>query len=309
MENKVLITGAGGFVGKHLSEFFPASAWKIGGLNDLTSANLLDINLVEKILRISQVNEIIHLAGYNGGIEFNVHYPADIMMKNTVMGLNLLWMASRQITISKMLSTITSCGYSYENADKPLEEKNYLKDQPHHTVACHGYAKRNLFLASMYMWQQYQFNAVCVCPTTLYGPHDNFDQTKSKVVAGLINRFVKAKQEGHSTVECWGSGKPLREIMFVKDAVKYIQLALLRYNDPTLPLNIGSGQEISIRELAELIARLVKYTGKIVWNTSRPDGQQRKLLCRKRQLEILGELPLTSVEDGLAETIEWRFKN
>lgn len=323
---KVLVTGGTGFIGKWLIDELNshnAITYSIG--NDLSInakytryCDLLDDQRLDNILK-EGFDYIFHLAGYNGGIKFNMEKPAGVFIANTLMAMNIITSAMFS-GVQKIVSTVTSCGYPFEEyfdedydvyGWRPTEvmiENSYLNGPPHETVACHGYAKRNLQLASYYANKEYGLNAVCVCPTTVYGPGDNFDPDYSKVMGGLIYKFVKAKQENSNSVTLWGTGAAQREFIYVEDAGKYIYLSLLKYNNSSMPLNIGSGQEISIKELAEKVAKAVKYNGKIEWDTSKPDGQLRKCLDRTRQEQILGKIELTPLDEGIQKTVDWYMR-
>lgn len=323
---KILVIGGTGFIGKWLIDELNSHEAVTYSMSSTKSVNahysiVSDLlNDAELDLTFSQgFDYVFHLAGYNGGIKFNQDQPAAIFMANTLMAMNLITVCCFT-NVQKVVSTVTSCAYPAEEyfdedyevygwrPTEVMKEQNYLDGYPHETVACHGYAKRNLLLASYYANKQYGLNAVCVCPTTVYGPGDNFDPNRSKVMGGLIGKFVKAKQENDSSVTLWGTGAAQREFIYVEDAVKYIYLSLLKYDDCSMPLNIGSGQEIPIKELAEKVAKAVKYNGRIEWDTTKPDGQLRKCLDRTRQEKILGKIKLTPLDEGIAKTVEWYLK-
>jgi GDP-L-fucose synthase len=219
--------------------------------------------------------------------------------------------------VPKIVNVVSSCAYptdeliTYESGESQfepreiLDEESFFDGPPHETVACHGYAKRNLVLATEYFADQYGTPAICVCPTTLYGPGDSFDAKRTKVMGGMIKRFLQAKQEKAPSVTCWGSGSAKREFLYVEDACKYMALAADKYDSSYTVLNIGSGQEITVKELAEKVAKVVKYDGEILWDTSKPDGQLRKRLDTTRQKQILGDIELTPLEVGIQKTVDW----
>jgi GDP-L-fucose synthase len=304
LENKVVIvTGATGFLGRHVCSLLMKMGAKVNELNSKTwdmrkFPNDYVLGLFEN------ADYVIHLAGLNGGIQFNQEHKCDIFLQNTLMGFNLLSTCVHFNKIKKVLSTVTSCGYPQHH--NHLIEYNYIDDKPHRTVSCHGYAKRNIVLATDMFRETYGVPAITVCPTTLYGPGDKTDPIRSKVVGALITRFIIAKRENAESVTLWGTGKAQREIMYVEDAAKYLLVALEKYNTSCYPINIGSEQEFTIAELADKISNLVGYKGKILWDNTKPDGQMRKKLSTYLQYEILGKMQLTDADEGLRKTIAWQ---
>ena len=290
---RVLVTGATGFLGSHLMEILP----KYGYQATVFDYEMLNYeNILSFFEQHDKFNYAIHCAGYNGGIEFNRQKPFDIFYQNTVIGLNLLNACVGRV--DKVVSIVASCAYPFaepvEDADafvyrtkEIMKEHCFLDDNPHPSVACHGYAKRNLQLASYYAKTQHNLNAICVCPTTLYGKGDSFLPEKTKVMGAMVKRFVDAVHNKDKEVVIWGSGKPLREFLYVEDAANLIVLAMEKYNDSQYPLNLGSGQEMSIRALAEMMAALTGFDGKIAFDISREDGQYRKRLDLTKMHEVL----------------------
>lgn len=247
---------------------------------------------------------VIHLAGWNGGIEWNRTYPADIFYKNTQMGLNVL-NCCVEYSVEKIISVLASCAYP-GSTDEELKEEDLWNGLPHDSVECHGLAKRTLHAYSKQIQKQYGIPAICCILTNCYGPHDSYHPQKTKVVGALIRKFVEAKQQNLPKVFCWGTGEPLREFMYAEDAGKAINNVLLYYNELD-PINIGSGQEISIRELAETIAYIVGYKGKIIWESS-GGGQKRKRLNLDRYYSTI-KYPITPLKTGLLRTIMWYVDN
>lgn len=319
--DKLFITGGTGFLGKYVTDIMSKDyrVWSMGR----RTLDLMDRESISSIFEEYLPDYVIHLAGYNGGIKFNLDFPADIFYKNTIMGLNLLDVCANN-GVKKIVSMTTSCAYpktniayinepfyNYITAEDRQEyyEQTFFDGDIDDTVACHGFAKRNLALASNFYKKQYGLNAVTLCSTTLYGPGDSFDVNKTKVMGGLIAKFVQAKQRKEPVVTCWGTGNPLREFLYVADAAKLMSLSLLTYNDNKYPLNIGSGQEVSIKQLAEMVAKVVKYNGRIEWDTSKPDGQYRKKLNLNKQKQVLGDISFTPLEEGIQNTVDWYWRN
>ena len=202
---------------------------------------------------------------------------------------------------------MTSCAYP-DTGMEVLHEKDFWNGQPNKTIRAHGVAKRILQAASEAYLDQYKFNSVSVCVTNLYGPNDTFNLFRTKVVGALIRKFVEAKQEDEQEVECWGTGNPKREFMYVDDAANAIVQALQKYEEQDQPLNIGTGQDITIKELVEYISDAVEYHGGVVWNTEKPDGQMKKLLSVDRMKEIIQITPM-SVKEGIQKTVDWYIEN
>ena len=202
---------------------------------------------------------------------------------------------------------MTSCAYP-DTGMEVLSEDTFWDGQPNKTIRAHGIAKRTLQTAAEAYNDQYELDAVTVCVTNLYGPHDTFNLVRTKVVGALIRKFAEAVIEEDDTVECWGTGAPMREFMYVDDAAEAIIQALIVYDDNTKPLNIGTGKDISIKQLVEYIRSSVKYEGEVFWNTEKPDGQMKKLLDTSRMKEIIDINPIP-VEEGIKKTVDWYVIN
>lgn len=317
---KILITGAYGFLGQHLIQELLRNGAEERLLKvwDHQRHDLININNYSHFTGYGPFDYVFHLAGYNGNIQFNLSDGADIFYRSTVMGLNLLdWAAKTKA--GKVISMVASCGYPEyipnatmacpcgvcEDCEMQVCNEHYYFSGPcNPTVECHGYAKRNLQLASKLYWKQYNLNAVCLCPCTLYGPGDSFDPKKTKVMGGLIKKFSDAARD-KTDVTLWGTGTPMREFLYVEDAAKLIVEAGIKYEGHNIPLNIGSGQEISIKELANYIALATKFMGKINWDTTKPDGQYRKRLDLTEMQKILTPQPFMPLYDGIIKTVEY----
>ncbi len=310
---RVLVTGGMGFFGKHLCDlvgeqmdvdvYRPLSKEDFDLTDWYATSRMFDA--VER--NAGPVSLVFHLAGWNGGILFNQTYGFDIFSRNTEMAMNIL-SACLARKVKKVVSVVASCAYP-EDSHIPRQrevmvEDDFLDSPPHESVACHGYAKRNLQLASYFINKQYGLNAVCACPTTLYGPGDSFDPDRTKVLGAMVKRFVDAADRNDHEVVCWGSGKAMREFLYVEDAAKMLVQVMEKYDDSELPLNLGTGQEVSIKELAETVARAAGYKGSMRWDTSKPDGQLRKRLDLTRMKQYI-DVPITPLEEGIARTVEY----
>ena len=297
----IVVTGGEGFLGTALCKKITEKGATPVVLKH-KETNLHDLQAVIHFLTAIKPDFCIHAAGYNGGIEFNRMYPADILYSNTVMGLNIHH-ACEYIGVKKILSIMTSCAYPDTGMDL-LKEVTFWDGLPNITIRAHGIAKRILQTASEAYNNQYELNASTVCVTNLYGPNDTFDLVRTKVVGALIRKFVEAKIEEEDVVECWGTGNPMREFMYVEDAAEAIVQALQKYDDCSQPLNIGTGKDISIKKLVEYIVSAVNYEGEIFWNLEKPDGQMKKLLDTSRMKEYV-DITSLDVESGIKKTVEW----
>lgn len=298
---KILVTGCRGFLGRHLTALLRAGGADVVG-DDPTRPDLRDPDVAAALVRRHQPEQIYHLAGYNGGIALNVREPARIFHDNTLMGLNLLEAVRKHAPGARVLGVVASCAYP-SGTEELLCERDFLGGPPDPTVAGHAYAKRNWLLGASFYATQYGLRVSSVCPTTLYGEGDSFDPERTKVMGGLVKRFCDAVASGAQGVVCWGSGRPLREFLYVKDCARLLVAAMAHWHRPDMPLNLGSGQEVSVRDASELVRQAAGYRGAVAWDTSRPDGQFRKRLDRTLQKAVLGELPLTPLADGIAATV------
>lgn len=307
---KCLVTGARGFLGRHLMAELKRLNWRAisdedyraGGM-DLSRGDWAD-RLIRDASLNGRLDVVFHLAGYNGGIAFNAEYPADIFRVNTAMALNVLDACYKQ-GAGGVVSVVPSCGYA--SAEDFLEE-NYLEGRPDPTVACHGYAKRNLLLASQFYKAQYGLQARCACQATMYGPGDRFNPLRSKVVAGLVKKFVDARRQGSPKVTLWGTGAASREFLYVGDFAKLLPEIARSWHETGRPLNVSDGKGVTVAELAGVVARAARYDGEIEWDHSRPDGQmKRHQVCDS--LRAIGGVEFTPLQKGVEETVRWYEEN
>jgi len=293
----ILVTGAQGFISRHITallEILGASVQIIHReTHDLTKPKDVEL-LKSQITQADQFDYVFNLAGYNGGIDFNLKSHYDIFFANTLMQCNLFDIfKSCRHPPKKIVSFVASCAYgdcmtnpiSCITPDATKEgiysELTFLYHQPHITVEGHGFAKRNLFLLSKLFSQQYKANAICFCPTTVYGANVDWHKPQ-KFLHDLIRKFVQAKNKRYSRVELWGTGQAQREVIHVEDLCMLTLSAATCYNQTNKILNIGSGEEFSIEGFARIIKNAIDYQGEIYYNKSMPDGQMRKLLNSNR---------------------------
>lgn len=299
---RYLVTGGGGFLGYHV-----ARELERVGASDVATPRRSEYDLTrqevaEELLSSLQPDLVIHLAAEVGGIEANRLNPGRYFYANAVMGLNLIE-AARLAGVGKFVQVGTVCSYP-KHTPVPFNEDKIWDGYPEETNAPYGVAKRSLLVMLQAYRSQYGFNGIYLLPANLYGPRDNFDLQTSHVIPALIRRFTEAVEKGASTLNLWGTGRPSREFLHVRDAARAIVQASNVYSHPA-PVNIGTGVETTITALASMIAKLIGFNGEITWDATRPDGQPRRSLDTSRAQAEFGfeaEIPL---EKGLKETIDW----
>lgn len=303
---KVLVTGGKGFLGSALVKKLEKTDCNQIITFSSKEYDLRDINAVRQLLSLYKPDIIIHLAAKVGGIGANKEKPGDFFFDNLLMGIQLIDEA-RKIGVQKFVTVGTTCSYP-KYTRVPFVEEDLWNGYPEETNAPYGLAKKMLLVQSEAYKKQYGFNSIYLIPTNLYGPNDNFNPNTSHVIPALIKKFVDAKQLGNKTVKTWGSGKATREFIFVDDAAEGIIKATEIYNE-TQPINIGTGSEVSIKDLVEEISNIVGYEGEIIWDISKPEGQPRRCLDISKAKEKFGFIALTTLYDGLQKTADWYKQN
>jgi len=296
------VTGGAGFLGKYVVKKLEEKGAKDIFIPRSRDYNLVDNDAVKKLYLDARPDIVIHLAAVVGGIGANSENPGRFFYDNLTMGVQMMEQG-RLFGIEKFVALGTVCAYP-KFTPVPFKEEDIWNGYPEETNAPYGLAKKMLLVQSQAYRQQYGFNSVFLLPANLYGPGDNFDLKTSHVIPALIRKALEAKSKGDSYIEVWGTGKATREFLYIEDAAEGIVLATERY-DKSMPINLGAGFEISIKELAELICKLVKFSGKIQWDISRPDGQPRRRLNTEKAKREFGFQARTSLEEGLKRTIEW----
>lgn len=301
-QQRVAVTGGKGFLGTHVVAALRARGAGFIHVPALPECDLRNLEDVRRMLRDVRPTLIIHLAARVGGIGANREHPADFFYDNLMMGVPLVhesWKAG----VQKMVLLGTICAYP-KFTPVPFREEELWNGYPEETNAPYGLAKKMLLVQSQAYRQQYGFNSVFLLPVNLYGPGDNFDPAFSHVIPALIKKCVEARAAGADHIEVWGDGSATREFLFVRDAAEGILLAAEKYNDSE-PVNLGSHFEISIRDLVGLIARLTGFKGRVLFDTTQPNGQPRRKLDVSRAARLFDFHARTDFEAGLRETIAW----
>jgi GDP-L-fucose synthase len=301
-DKRIVVTGGAGFLGKYV----------VKGLQERSCQNILvpkiedyDLIKMEDIVRMyddMRPDIVIHLAAVVGGIGANREHPGEFFYKNLMMGVQLIE-EGRIRNVEKFVAIGTVCAYP-KFTPVPFKEEDLWNGYPEETNAPYGLAKKMLLVQSQAYRAEYGFNSIYLLPVNLYGPGDNFDPKSSHVIPALIKKCIDAIESGASHIDCWGSGKVSREFIYVADAAEGILLATEHYNGAE-PVNIGAGFEITIKELAEKIAKITGFKGEIRWDGSKPDGQPRRRLDVSMAKKYFGFEAKTKFEDGLKETIKW----
>jgi GDP-L-fucose synthase len=298
---RIVVTGGSGFLGHHVvEELHRRQAQAV--VPRQRDYDLVDREACRRLLGDAKPDLVLHLAARVGGIGANRENPGSFFFANLMMGVQLIEECRLQ-GVAKVLTVGTICSYP-KFTPVPFREDDLWNGYPEETNAPYGLAKKMLLVQGQAYRQQYGMNVVHLLPVNLYGPGDNFDPGSSHVIPALIKKVQDALDQGHETVEVWGTGKASREFLYAEDAARGICLAAESY-DGADPVNLGAGFEISIRELALLIARLMGFTGQIRWDPNQPDGQPRRSLDTERAEQLFGFRATTSFEDGLKRTIDW----
>jgi len=307
LKNKrITVTGGKGFLGGHLLKKLTDYVCEHIKIADRPEYDLTDIADIHRMYEETMPEVVIHLAAKVGGIGFNLEKPAELFYDNLIMGTQLMHEAYLR-NIEKFVALGTICAYP-KFTPVPFKEDDIWNGYPEETNAPYGLAKKMMLVQSQAYRQQYGFNSIFLLPVNLYGPGDNFDPRSSHVIPALIKKCFDAMDNNSDSLEVWGTGLATREFFYVEDAAEAIYLATLSYNKSD-PVNIGTGSEISIKELTNLIAKLTGFSGKIIWNKSMPDGQPKRLLDTSKALKEFGFTASTDMTAGLVKTIDWYRKN
>ncbi len=301
---RICVTGGAGFLGSYILEKLNTRGVKPEQIfiTKIEDYDLVQLEDIRRMLAAARPDVIIHLAAHVGGIGANREKPAEFFYDNLMMGVQLIHEAWKQ-NVEKFVAIGTICAYP-KFTPIPFKEDDLWNGYPEETNAPYGLAKKMLLVQSQAYRHQYGYNSIYLLPVNLYGPRDNFNPASSHVIPALIRKCIEAIESGADHIVVWGDGSPTREFIYAEDAAEGILLASERYNGSE-PVNIGSGFEISIKDLAEMIVRLTGFTGKLVWDTSKPNGQPRRCLDTTRAAEYFGFRAQISFEEGLKRTIDW----
>ncbi|MCZ6798904.1 MAG: GDP-L-fucose synthase [Nitrospirae bacterium] len=305
-DKRVVVTGGAGFLGS-----FVVEKLKTRGCQSIMTPRSIDCDLrdgvaIIRLYKTIQPHIVIHLAAVVGGIGANQQNPGRFFYDNAIMGLQLMEYA-RQFHIQKFVAVGTICAYP-KFTPVPFKEEDLWNGFPEETNAAYGFAKKMMLVQAQAYRAQYDFNAIYLLPVNLYGPNDNFDLETSHVIPAVIRKCIEGKEVGANEVVLWGDGSPTREFLYVEDAAEAIIRATEFYNESE-PVNLGSGEEISIRDLAGLIASQVGYSGRLVWDKSRPNGQPRRCLDTTKAKKLFGFHAAHRLQDGIPKTVAWFRKN
>ncbi len=306
LNKKILITGGAGFLGRHVvNKLIQRGVKKQNIFVPLFED--YDLRKMEDCLKVIKgMDIVIHLAGIAGGIGFNREHPGRSFYDNAAMALNLLE-AARVEKIKKFVGIGSVCAYP-KVIPTPFKEENLWLGYPEETNAPYGLAKKFMLVQSQAYKAEYGLDAIHLLMLNLYGPGDNFNPEFSRVIPALIRKVAKAKKENKNHIKVWGTGKATRDFLYVEDAAEGIILAAGKYNKPE-PVNLGSGMEISIKDLIQLICKLMNFKGKIGWDTNKPDGQPRRCLDVSKAKREFGFIASMSLDAGLKKTISWYLNN
>lgn len=301
-DTRVVVTGGAGFLGSFVVDQLRAKGCRQIVVPRSQDYDLVQMDAVKQLYRDATPDLVIHLAARVGGIGANQANPGRFFYDNLMMGTQLIEVG-RQQGLKKFIATGTICAYP-KFAPIPFKEDDIWNGYPEETNAPYGLAKKMMLAQSQAYRQQYGFHSIVLFPVNLYGPRDNFDLETSHVIPALIRKCVTAQETGQASIRLWGDGAPTREFLYVEDAAEGILLAAEQY-DGNLPVNLGTGEEVAIRDLAGIIAAEVGFTGTIEWDTTKPNGQPRRCLDVSRAKQLFGFQARHNLRDGLKKTVQW----
>lgn len=304
---KIVITGGNGFFGSHIANLLKKVSCEVFIPKTKDGIDFRKKEDCLSYLKKIKPDIIINCAANQGGIGYHSGKQADLFMDNMQMGTYLM-QAAHEVGVDKFINIVAGCSYpGYMNVPE-MNEEDYWNGRIHDSIFSYGFSRKASVVYGLALKKQYNFNSIHLVMANMYGPGEHFNPEQSKALAGLIKKIYEAKINNIPEVEVWGTGKPIRDWLYVKDGAEGILLAGEKYNDVE-PLNIATGVGISVKDLAETIKKVVGYKGKLVYNTSKPDGALHKTFGIHKMKKELNWVPKTSIEDGIKETVEWFSKN
>lgn len=304
---KILLAGGGGFFGSHIASILNQVKCQIFIPRTKDGIDFRKREDCQKYFKKTKPQIVINCAANQGGIGYHEGKQGDLFMDNMLMGMFLLKTAQEE-GVEKFVNIIAGCSYPGYLEKNELNEEDYWSGEVHETIFSYGFSRKASAVFGLALKKQFNFNSIHLIMANMYGPGEHFRPDQSKALAGLIKKIYEAKKNNLGEVEIWGTGKPVRDWLYVKDGAEGILLAAANYNKVD-PLNIATGVGISVKDLAILIKKIIDYQGKLVYNTNRPDGAMKKTFGIKKMKKELRWLPQTSMEKGIKETIEWFSKN
>ena len=310
-DKRVIVTGGAGFLGSFVVEKLKSLCAKEIIVPRSSNYDLRKIDAIQDLISSTTKNGnpvdiVIHLAANVGGIGANREHPGTFFYDNLMMGVNLLH-ESYKAGIGKFIATGTICAYP-KFTPVPFKEEDLWNGYPEETNAPYGLAKKMMLVQSQAYRDEFNYNSIFLLPVNLYGPRDNFDLNSSHVIPAMIRKCIEAQKTGSSDITLWGDGSPSREFLYVEDAAEGILLASEHHNSSE-PVNLGSGREVNIKDLAHIIKEAVGFDGSIVWNTDKPNGQPRRCLDTHKARDLFGFTAQKELEIGIKETVEWYISN
>jgi GDP-L-fucose synthase len=307
LSKKIMIAGGGGFVGTHLQNRLRQTKCKLYIPRTKDGIDFRKWRHTFEYIAKIKPEIIINCAAFQGGIGFHEGKQADLFWDNIQMGMNLM-RAAQENKVKKFVNIVAGCSYPGYLEKEELAEEDYWNGKLHETIFSYGFSRKTSVVFGQALKRQYGFNSIHLIMANMYGPGEHFNPFQSKALAGMIKKFYEAKKNKLPSVEIWGTGKPVRDWLYVKDGAEGILEATEKY-DEIEPLNIASGHGITIKRLAETIKKIVGYKGNIIYDITKPDGALKKTFSVKKMMEVLGWKPKTPLEMGIKETVEWFEKN
>lgn len=304
---KIAIPGGNGFLGSHITEILSKTSCEISVPKTKDGIDFRRKEDCISYLNFTKPEIVINCAANQGGIAYHKGKQADLFMDNLLMGTYLM-QASQQVGVKKFVNVVAGCSYPGYLEKDEMNEEDYWSGWLHDSIFSYGFARKASVVYGLALKRQYEFNSIHLIMANMYGPGEHFNPEQSKALAGLVKKIYEAKRDRASAVEVWGTGKPTRDWLYVKDGAEGILRAAVSYDDIE-PMNIATGVGISVKELAETIRNVAGYTGKLVYNTSKPDGALHKIFGIHKMKKQLKWVPETPIEKGVEETFEWFSKN